>query len=81
MKEVAGSVQRVREVVPAGGNESVLTGKSFNETIGVTEGNITDLKEMERTIQGLISVIHEMRDFSEKVSGQAGVLNNTAHAL
>ncbi|WP_155645409.1 MULTISPECIES: hypothetical protein [Peribacillus] len=45
------------------------------------EGNITDSKEMEWTIQRLISVIQKMRDFSEKVSSQAGALNNTAHAL
>ncbi|WP_057914844.1 methyl-accepting chemotaxis protein [Peribacillus muralis] len=57
MKEVVGSVQRVKEVVQAGGEESVLTEKAFNEIIGVIEGNIMDSKEMERAIQGLVGVI------------------------
>ncbi|MFJ7754725.1 hypothetical protein ACQKGI_01485 [Peribacillus muralis] len=81
MKEVVGSVQRVKEVVQAGGEESVLTERSFNEIIGVIEGNISDSKDMERDIQGLVSVIQEIGNSSEKVSEQAGILNNTANAL
>ncbi|MGE7878173.1 hypothetical protein [Peribacillus muralis] len=81
MKEVVGSVQRVKEVVQEGGEESVLTERSFNVIIGVIEGNVTDSKDMERDIQGLVSVIQEIGNSSEKVSGQAGILNNTANTL
>ncbi|AOH54831.1 hypothetical protein ABE28_010750 [Peribacillus muralis] len=64
-----------------GGGESVLTERPFNEIIGVIEGNISDSRDMERDIQGLVSVIQEIGNSSEKVSDQAGILNNTANAL
>ncbi|MDM5358601.1 globin-coupled sensor protein [Peribacillus sp. ACCC06369] len=81
MKEVVESVQRVKAVVQAGEEESELTEKAFNEIIGVIEGNITDSNEMERTIQELVSVIQEIGNSTEKVSGHASILNNTANQL
>lgn len=81
MKEVVESVQRVKAVVKAGEEESELTEKAFNEIIGVIEGNITDSTEMERTIQELVSVIQEIGNSTEKVSGHASILNNTANQL
>lgn len=81
MKEVVESIHRVRDVVQLGKVESSLTEKSFNEIIGVIEGNITDSNEVEATIQGLVSVIEEIGISTEKVSGQAGFLNDTANEL
>lgn len=81
MKDVVDSVLRVKEVVQAGEKESGLTENSFNEIIGVIKGNITDSAEMEVTIQGLVSIIHEIGSATEKVSRHAGILNNTANEL
>ncbi|CAH0164920.1 Heme-based aerotactic transducer HemAT [Peribacillus sp. Bi96] len=81
MREVVDSIHKVKGVVQAGEEESDLTEKSFNEIIGVIEGNITDSKEMEMTIQGLVSVIQDIGNSTEKVSGHAGILNNTANEL
>lgn len=81
MKDVVDSVLRVKEVVQAGEKESRLTENSFNEIIGVIKGNITDSAEMEVTIQGLVSIIHEIGSATEKVSRHAGILNNTANEL
>ncbi|ASS92619.1 globin-coupled sensor protein [Peribacillus simplex] len=81
MKDVVDSVLRVKEVVQAGEKESELTENSFNEIIGVIKGNITDSTEMEMTIQGLVSIIQEIGNATEKVSRHAGILNNTANEL
>ncbi|QYF80909.1 globin-coupled sensor protein [Brevibacterium sp. PAMC21349] len=81
MKDVVDSVLRVKEVVQAGEKESGLTENSFNEIIGVIKGNITDSAEMEMTIQGLVSIIQEIGNATEKVSRHAGILNNTANEL
>ncbi|WP_318291680.1 globin-coupled sensor protein [Peribacillus frigoritolerans] len=81
MKDVVDSVLRVNEVVQAGEKESGLTENSFNEIIGVIRGNITDSAEMEMTIQGLVSIIQEIGNATEKVSRHAGILNNTANEL
>lgn len=81
MKDVDDSVLRVKEVVQAGEKESGLTENSFNEIIGVIKGNITDSAEMEMTIQGLVSIIQEIGNATEKVSRHAGILNNTANEL
>ncbi|MFJ7509514.1 protoglobin domain-containing protein [Peribacillus simplex] len=81
MKDVVDSVLRVKEVVQAGEKESELTENSFNEIIGVIKGNITDSTEMEMTIQGLVSIIKEIGNATEKVSRHAGILNNTANEL
>ncbi|MEB2629084.1 globin-coupled sensor protein [Peribacillus frigoritolerans] len=81
MKDVVDSVLRVKEVVQAGEKESGLTENSFNEIIGVIKGNITDSAEMEMTIQGLVTIIQEIGNATEKVSRHAGILNNTANEL
>ncbi|WP_148358624.1 globin-coupled sensor protein [Peribacillus simplex] len=81
MKDVVDSVLRVKEVVQAGEKESELTENSFNEIIGVIKGNITDSTEMEMTIQGLVSIIQEIGNATEKVSRHACILNNTANEL
>ncbi|MGG4266443.1 protoglobin domain-containing protein [Peribacillus simplex] len=81
MQGVVDSVLRVKEVVQAGEKESELTEDSFNEIIGVIKGNITDSREMEMTIQGLVSIIQEIGNATEKVSRHAGILNNRAKEL
>ncbi|WP_272492769.1 MULTISPECIES: globin-coupled sensor protein [Peribacillus] len=81
MKDVVDSVLRVKEVVQAGEKESKLTENSFNEIIGVIKGNITDSAEMEMKIQGLVSILQEIGNDTEKVSRHAGILNNTANEL
>ncbi|WP_336862428.1 globin-coupled sensor protein [Peribacillus frigoritolerans] len=79
MKDVVDSVLRVKEVVQAGEKESELTENSFDEIISVIKGNITDSAEMEMKIQGLVSIIQEIGNDTEKVSRHAGILNNTAN--
>ncbi|MED3759485.1 hypothetical protein P4555_10470 [Peribacillus frigoritolerans] len=81
MKDVVGSALSVKEVIQAGEKESGLTENSFNEIIRVIKGNITDSAEMEMTIQGLVSIIQEIGNATEKVSRHASILNNTANEL